>query len=467
MSAPTRSLVLVVDDWPVRAAGFVETDRPVAVWSSRGILATNAAARAMGVRIGLRRREAQGRCPELHLVAHDPARDARVFEPVVAALARLTPQVEVVTPGVGAVATRGPARYFGGDDALSRRAADEVGAVLGTPEAVRVGVADGPLAAQLAALSAGPGRCRVVPPGDTRAFVAPIRLRTLARFAPDPQLPVTLDRLGLDTLGDLAALPEAAVAGRFGPDGLWLYRLACGADPRELHLAAIPEDIDEVVDLDPPELRADAVAFAARAAAGRFVARLADRGLSCAQVVITLSTDHAEEHRRRWRLDGPSRPNDASRSPAVAIAERTRWQLDGWLSSPAGTRPSAGVIRVILAPGAIEAARGTQLGFWGGVSAADERAARAVARLEALVGPDAVRVVEARGGRHPDSAATLVPAATTGLDPTRTLALPRAGAGAVIDAPPGRVDCPHRHRSWSMRRPVRSTWSTPRATPWR
>ena len=50
-------------------------------------------------------------------------RDARRFEVVVAALATLTPRVEIAEPGVAALATRGPSRYFGGDAALAARAA--------------------------------------------------------------------------------------------------------------------------------------------------------------------------------------------------------------------------------------------------------------------------------------------------------------------------------------------------------
>src|SRR4030095_3832973 len=45
-----------------------------------------------GVRPGLRRREAQSRCPELELLAADPARDARALEPGLGAVARVPPR---------------------------------------------------------------------------------------------------------------------------------------------------------------------------------------------------------------------------------------------------------------------------------------------------------------------------------------------------------------------------------------
>src|SRR5919108_429070 len=99
-------LVVWCSDWPVVAAG-APPDRPAAVVHANRVVACSAAARAEGVRPSLRRREAQGRCPELELLAHDPARDARAFEPVLVAVERLTPWVQVPQPArLGLACTR-------------------------------------------------------------------------------------------------------------------------------------------------------------------------------------------------------------------------------------------------------------------------------------------------------------------------------------------------------------------------
>ncbi|HEY4728964.1 MAG TPA: hypothetical protein VIJ32_12345, partial [Actinomycetes bacterium] len=111
-------LVVWCPDWPVVAAG-APPDSLTAVVHANRVVACSAAARAEGVRPGLRRREAQGRCPELELLAHDPARDARAFEPVLVALEALTPWVEVLRPGECAFPARGAARYHGGEPALA------------------------------------------------------------------------------------------------------------------------------------------------------------------------------------------------------------------------------------------------------------------------------------------------------------------------------------------------------------
>src|SRR5690606_40603262 len=81
-----RTLVVWCPDWPVTAAGIVDgvpVHHPVAVLRANRVVSCSPAARAEGVTVGLRKREAQSRCPHLIVVDHDPAREARAFEPVV------------------------------------------------------------------------------------------------------------------------------------------------------------------------------------------------------------------------------------------------------------------------------------------------------------------------------------------------------------------------------------------------
>ena len=139
-------------DWPVVAAGLVEgvsVHEPVAILAANRVVACSVAARAEGVRGGLRKREAQSRCPHLVVLEDDPARDARAFEPVVAAVEELAAGVEVIRPGSCALAARGPSRYFGSEAAAAERIVEHV-AQSCLVEA-QVGVAEGAFAAGLAA----------------------------------------------------------------------------------------------------------------------------------------------------------------------------------------------------------------------------------------------------------------------------------------------------------------------------
>ena len=107
-------------DWPVTAAE-VAPDVPAIVLFANRIVARSPAAAAEGVAIGQRRRIAQQRCPDAVLLDHDPDRDARAFEPVVRAVSRFAPRLEVVEPGWLCLAARGPSRYFGGDERLAEQ----------------------------------------------------------------------------------------------------------------------------------------------------------------------------------------------------------------------------------------------------------------------------------------------------------------------------------------------------------
>jgi protein ImuB len=384
-------------DWPIVAAG-VPLDVPAAVLHANRVVACSPAARAQDVLVGLRRREAQGRCPALVVLEHDPGLDARRFEPVLAAVEALTPRVELTMPGTCAFATRGPSRYFGGDEALARRVARDVTAALAGRGVVAVGVADGPFAARLAARRPRAMSAPVVvEAGGSAAFLAPLPVSVFER----PELVDVLERLGLRTLGAVAALPEADLVARFGREGQGAHRLAAGLDERPPDARRPPPDLAVSLEIDPPAERVDTAAFVGKALADQLHERLAAEGLACTRVAIEAETEHLEHLERLWRHEGAL--------SAAAIADRVRWQLDGWLNGNAAARPTGGISRLALVPDEVMPARGRQLGFWGGEAAAGERARRALTRVQALLGAEAVAMPELRGGRVLTEQVVLVP----------------------------------------------------------
>src|SRR6266542_3342570 len=424
-----RVLAIWCPDWPVAAAGVPATE-PVAVLDAGRVLACSLAARAEGVRPGQRRRQAQECCPELELIAHDPDRDARAFEPVLVAVESLTPRIEVLRPGECAFPARGAARYHGGEATLTAKVLATVDQVLGVLGRCQVGIADGRFAASLAArhaphpdptarggpsprdlASRGPtvdpasrdtaadglaaGRHWIVPSGETLGFLAPFPVEVLER----PELTDLLIRLGLRTLGDMAA--------RFGPEGIRAHRLATGLDEHPRASRRPPPELGVAAELDPPVTRVDVAAFAAKSLADELVDRLEGLGLACTRLRIEVETEHGEMLARVWRHEPPARSSrrgaaaDPRAVQVASIAERVRWQLDGWLTGSAASRPTGAITHLALMPDEAVAARGRQLGFWGEETEASRRAARALARVQGLLGPEAVRLVSLRGGRAP------------------------------------------------------------------
>lgn len=407
---PERTLVVWCPDWPVTAAGH-RSDEPVVVVSGNTVVACSAAARAAGVARGLRRREAQARCPEAVVLAADPDRDARAFEAVVRAVEALVPGVAVLDPGTCVFPTRGPSRYFGGDEALAARVAAAV------PVPCRTGIADGVFAATLAAR-----RGRIVPPGESARFLASFPVGVLGM----PELADLLVRLGVRTLGELAALPAPFVLARFGAEGLCAHRLASGRDGWPPTPRVPPPEFTVAAELDPPVERVDAAAFVARSLATELCGQLAARGLCCARVRVEAVSAHGESLARSWRHEGALTPE--------ALAERVRWQLDGWLTAGG---PSAGLTLVRLVPEEVHPAGGRQDGFWGG-SATPERVLRAVARIEGMLGPGTVVTGVLRGSRHPAGRVCTVALGTSTGQPDRAPwpGAPPPPSPALVHTPP-------------------------------
>lgn len=447
-----RTLALWCPAWAVTTARREEPARvgaPVAVVErgARGQLvrAVSAEARDEGVTVGLRRREAEARCAGLVVVERDPAAEARTFEVVARATEPITPAVVLERPGVLTFPTRGPSRYFGGDEALATRVLAIV-AEAGVGDA-RVGIADGGFASRLATRCAardqGAGTL-VVPTGGSAEFLAPwpvaVLRGVLGTETEGDAFVSLLVRLGLHTLGDFAALPASSVLARFGAGGARAHRLARGLEEHATPPTPPPPELAETYELDPPATRVDEVSFAAKGLADRLFDRLEVLGLSCSQVVVEAETDHGERHTRCWRHDGGL--------TAASLVTRVRWQLDAWLTgrSPEGTEAeseveeaTAGLTFLRLAPDRVVPATGRQLGLWGGDAAGADRAERVLARLQGMLGHEAVATAVVVGGRAPSERIRWVPWG----EPRDAPGTPDVGAapwpGAVPGPPPARV----------------------------
>ncbi len=401
-------------DWPAvaaaAAAGLPPTV-PVAVTLANRVIACSAAARAVGVRRGLRRRESQARCPELHVVAADPARDARHFEHITLAVDELVPRAEVLRPGLLALQVRGPARYFGSEQAAAERLVDAVAAA---GAECQIGIAD-QLPTAVFAARAG----RIVGAGDDAAFLSGLSIRQLATepsLAPATRADLVdlLWRMGIRTVGQFAELSRSDVASRFGADAVAAHRMARGEPNRGPSGRDPDAELDAVMNCDPPVDRVDAAAFAGRSLAGVLHRSLEAAGVGCTRLAIHAVTANGQELERVWRCAEPLTED--------ATADRVRWQLDGWLNrrtlvrragaqrpEDENCRPSAPITVLRLRPVEVVSAEALQLPLWGGVGEEDRlRARRALVRVQGLLGPEAVKVPVLSGGRGPAERITFI-----------------------------------------------------------
>jgi protein ImuB len=116
------------------------------------------------------------------------------------------------------------------------------------------------------------------------------------------------------------------------------------------------------------------------------------------------------------------------------LAERVRWQLDAWINTGETT---AGLTGITLTPDEVVPAGGRQLGFWGGDQETHRRADRALARVQGMLGYDAVTTAVVQGGRTPAEQIRYVPWGD-GREPELPLAV-----GAERAAWPGALPPPY------------------------
>jgi protein ImuB len=155
-----------------------------------------------------------------------------------------------------------------------------------------------------------------------------------------------------------------------------------------------PVDCSVTVDLEPPVDRVDVVAFSARSAAETFVANLSARALACSCVELEVTSEAGERAARRWRATGVLSASD--------VIDRIRWQIEGWLHGGRDvSRVTAGITQLRIVPIETVPTGTHQQALWGGDGEAGERARRAIARVQTMLGFDGVMQPVVVGGRGP------------------------------------------------------------------
>jgi nucleotidyltransferase/DNA polymerase involved in DNA repair len=396
--------------------------RPVALAPEPGrpqvIGEVSGAAGAFGVAAGMGLGEALGRCPELHLIPPDPERAEAAWEEALVRLEGIGAAVESERAGEAFFALDALRGLWGGSDGILERARRAIGLP------ARLSAGPTRLTAVAAALRSR-GRRRapsgatiqggfvVVAKGAGREFLAPLEIGLLrdrleqlpAGFSASPARPSgfvegavglvdKLERLGIRTLGELAALPDDAVADRFGEPGLAALGMARGA-PERLRPRRPYEALSEVFEL-PEAVSGPQLERALELLIDRLLAHPRREGRSF----------------RRLRLHAHLAAGGGWRTDAVlrrASADRTRILL-----------ALAPKLAELPAPASALGLRALALGPAGGEQPAlapDERERRrerlgeAVRQARAAAGSDAVlRVLELDpGSRVPERRTTLTP----------------------------------------------------------
>ncbi len=432
------------------------SDTPVLVVDDRVTGATSEVF-AAGVKLGMPRREAEALAPFATVMIRDPGEEARRFESVVELIEDLVPRVEMVAPGLVYVPVSGAVRFYGGEEPLAGRMAEEIHRMTGHLRGgeAYLGIADGPFAARWAAANARVGEPLIV--SDTRSFLSQLDLSTLREAMGGDEMIQTFRWLGISTLGDVTRLPRDALASRFGNPGLLAHLLASGED-RPVHPRVIPTDLGVRMEFEEPLENLDSAAFAGRVLAERLIRGLRDAAVAPHTVTISAGSAEGAVRERVWRSADPFTER--------ALNDRVWWQLRAWVEN---SGVPGGIISISIEPSDLSG-EGRQLGLLTDESSLIETE-RALARAQALVGPDRVLHGRPQGGRMPGERVSWSRWGEPVADPERDPKAPWPGATpapapALVPGAERRVDIqwedgmPSMVRLGSRWEPV-LTWSGP------
>ena len=193
------------------------------------VLAASYEAKAYGVRTAMGATKWRQLCP--HAVVVRPRMDAysEASKAVFAVFDDTTPFVEALSIDEAFLDVRGMRRLSGSPVEMAVKLRRDVLERVGLP--ITVGVARTKFLAKVASGVAKPDGLLVVPPGRELAFLHALPVERL--WGVGPKTAAKLHELGLHTVGEVAAVPEATLVSILGVAvGRHLHALAHNRDPR-------------------------------------------------------------------------------------------------------------------------------------------------------------------------------------------------------------------------------------------
>ncbi len=186
--------------------------------SRRTIWQVSERAHEAGVRPEQLVSQAVSMCPSLTLLEPDPAHYDAAVESMLELLAEITPILEPAGRGRVFLGMDGLGRLFGSPKRQAKRALNSLFRIFPAPlvAATRAGMAPGKFGAWVAAASARSGEPAIIAESELSRFLARCPVGSLPV---DPLIVQRLERLGVQTLGELRRFPEPSLIAQFGDEG--------------------------------------------------------------------------------------------------------------------------------------------------------------------------------------------------------------------------------------------------------
>jgi protein ImuB len=249
-----------------------------------------------GVRQGMTLTAATALEPGLQHFPYRPEHEARALTALGEALLCLAPGFQLSAPD-GLWLDAGAAHLAGGEEGLCARLLDVCAGLGYRAHAV---VASEAFTSRAVARH-GARRVEVILPGESGRALAPLPLAALE--GPEG---ASFSSLGLSTLGEVAALPAAAVTARGGAAGARAHARCRGEDDTPFVAAVLDEVLEERVVLDWPAESFEPLRFALKTLVDRLGARLSGRQQAAVRLTFTLKLDPTGQVRVPLTLARPT-----------------------------------------------------------------------------------------------------------------------------------------------------------------
>ncbi len=344
----------------------------------RGVVSScSYAARVRGVRSAMPTARAVRLCPELKIVSSHFDLYREASRKVMRRVRAITPLVEQISVDEAFIDVSGLPEDA---ETIGRRLQAEIRDELGLPNSL--GIASNKLVAKTAndvskaAAKSGqpPNALTVVPPGKEAEFLAPLPVEML--WGVGPKTAEKLAQMEVQTVGQLAAIPDFQLAKRFGKIGWSLARRARGIDKRaivtEREAKSISKEMTFAKDVSDGEILRERL----RRQAERVTKRLRRHGLTARTVKIKLRWPDFTTLTRQSTLGEPTADEQVIAQAALKLFEQV------WARGRAVRLIGMGVSGFTNIP--------LQLGLWDRDWEKERRLQEAITHLQERFGDEAL-----------------------------------------------------------------------------
>lgn len=363
-------------EFPAQALLRLQTDLqsvPVAVLAGRAsqetVCSLNRQARQRGMVPGMTRLEAES-IEGLRLLRRSIEGEAAARAVFLERAAQFSPRIEEASDGTACAFVldiAGSELLFGPPQQLAQRLRIALAAA-----GFRVSIA---VSANYHAARIKAAHCRgieVIAEGMEASALASLPVTALNLATEDAE---TFALWGIRTLGEMAALPDAACVARLGGQARRWSALARGAAEHLFRPIEPALALKEFCEFDTPVEQADALLFIGARMVDCLVARAAARALALSTLTVAMKLEGGRSHERMIR-------------PALATTDR-KFLLKLLQLEIAAHPPQAAVLELTLAAEAGQSSQ-VQLGLFAPQTPEPSRLDVTLARLKAIVGDERV-----------------------------------------------------------------------------